>query len=1011
MKKRTLWKRLTIDNVFGLQKMPVADIHFSQDTINPFFSDETSVAELTDKLASGEILPDQIPPVRIVKSRGKWYSLDNRRLRAFKDALIKSIPVIVCDLNDEEVYNEFIQKKTNKSSAQGGKIRDTNPIHESYTDHFEQGVFVFTKKVLSWNIEQLENSLPEANQRLKDIFTPSPASSSIELILAPSARRSYFEKFLNLILEETRAALHAGLESNKEEIQFDTTMVRASLPKNPQNPSTFFCKKAPSYKEVIKTGDTFLFKYKKDASIQFLAIAQYLDNEDNPHEFLVKAIPDETWAEEELGIFSENAQWHVKYLASVITHLRMYDVCTAMPKTIFDNQLIGGDLSQPASTGLKRTFQRVDLAEPQLPATSIESDKPTIIEEPELALLNSPQKEAVANFLSMEAGIKLVQGPPGTGKTTTINALLQILAKKGERTLICAPSNKAVQILAQRFIATNPNKAVIFAGVEDKLPDDLTLRNIFLHTVGKDMLAKVDQIQIAIEELSEDNVAPDKKHALLSQISANQNAIFAKLDLYKIQLNLDADVTIRLRSDIETQLLQPITRILLSKIFRDIIHFQTKLKEAMNDHSDTGLEGQILNNSLFIFCTLSVAGRRAMQNMFKVKTLIVDEAGQALEPETLIPLFSQPDRMLLIGDTKQLPATVISQIAKQLNFSRSLIGRLLEDCQQPYDMLLVQHRMHPEISLWPSKQFYDGRLVNHHSITHETHILPALRHAPKFLHPCAFINVEGQESVTNHSYANAAEAKLIKELLLYLRVNGVNIEKHVGIITFYKGQEHKLKQELQPHFPHVRIKTVDGFQGGEEGIIIISCTRAGSRTVGFLNDFRRLNVAVTRARYSLIIVGHAATLTQGESNIGALIQDYKERDYFFEATTISPILNTRPERKLSSTTPPLPTSTAPRPVLPSTNLLNKDFPPLPTMVKPNRPVQQIRPTQLLQQPHIRPMLRMPRPMEPVAVQSFGSSLNDSNELPPLTSMANPRPKIRAPLYRPKLDPNFPLAPS
>src|SRR5690606_12526277 len=146
-----------------------------------------------------------------------------------------------------------------------------------------------------------------------------------------------------------------------------------------------------------------------------------------------------------------------------------------------------------------------------------------------------------------------------------------------------------------------------------------------------------------------------------------------------------------------------------------------------------------------------------------------------------IPFTSEPEKCLLIGDTKQLPATVISARATELKFDRSMMYRLIEDCQQTYNMLTVQYRMHPQITHWPSNQYYKGKLTDSPVITQGRQVV-GISTAPSFLAPYAFINVPGREENSRYSFKNRYEADSVMALLQFLKNKlKLNIAAQVGI--------------------------------------------------------------------------------------------------------------------------------------------------------------------------------------------------------------------------------------
>jgi senataxin len=281
---------------------------------------------------------------------------------------------------------------------------------------------------------------------------------------------------------------------------------------------------------------------------------------------------------------------------------------------------------------------------------------------------------------------------------------------------------------------------------------------------------------------------------------------------------------------------------------------------------------------------LSISGQQRLKNIKSVDTLIVDEAGQAVEAETLIPMRLDPEKVLLIGDIQQLPATVISQDAEKLKFGRSLMERLIHDCSQPFEMLKIQYRMHPEISFWPSQKYYEGKLKNHESVCSPHHTIQEMAGCLPILSPYSFINIESQETKgpLGRSFLNRAEVTSTALIVNYLaQKHRINVEERVAIISFYSAQVSSIYETLRGKYPKIKVNTVDGFQGGENDIVIISCVRANrEKQIGFLKQSKRLNVALTRARFSLIILGNQPTLMR--SDIAELVSDADRRGFLFE---------------------------------------------------------------------------------------------------------------------------------
>ncbi|KAK1434263.1 hypothetical protein QVD17_11183 [Tagetes erecta] len=273
--------------------------------------------------------------------------------------------------------------------------------------------------------------------------------------------------------------------------------------------------------------------------------------------------------------------------------------------------------------------------------------------------------------------------------------------------------------------------------------------------------------------------------------------------------------------------------------------------------------------------------------------VVIDEAAQALEPATLIPLQllkSKGGKCIMVGDPKQLPATVLSDVASKYLYQCSMFERL-QKAGHPVTMLTKQYRMHPEICRFPSLHFYDGNLLNGDGMPSKEKPF----HNTKGLGPYLFFDiVDGQElhGKNSGSLYNESEADAAVELVRYFRKSYPSefVGGRIGIITPYRSQLSLLRSRFSVAFgscvmEEVELNTVDGFQGREVDILVVSTVRASSgatemnssRGIGFVADVRRMNVALTRAKHSLWILGNVRTL-QTNKNWEALVYDAKDRN-------------------------------------------------------------------------------------------------------------------------------------
>jgi senataxin len=282
------------------------------------------------------------------------------------------------------------------------------------------------------------------------------------------------------------------------------------------------------------------------------------------------------------------------------------------------------------------------------------------------------------------------------------------------------------------------------------------------------------------------------------------------------------------------------------------------------------LEALVLNRATIVAGTLNSAGLPQMKQTYKFKTLIVDEAAQAVELSTLIPLSLGVHQCVLIGDPQQLPATILSKREDMGNYERSLFERL-QQCGVPLITLSVQYRMHPAISLFPRVVFYDSKSLE--DSVSSTNIRPSFFSKPEYgIEPFTFFDLPSTENNSfTLSRSNPIEAQFCVNLFLSLWhiaiLEGVDLTGKVGIITPYQDQLKLIKQALDKALPglqvynsEVEVNTVDAFQGKEKDIIIVSTVRASNpadknSSIGFLADIRRMNVALTRAKQGLFVVG------------------------------------------------------------------------------------------------------------------------------------------------------------
>ena len=299
------------------------------------------------------------------------------------------------------------------------------------------------------------------------------------------------------------------------------------------------------------------------------------------------------------------------------------------------------------------------------------------------------------------------------------------------------------------------------------------------------------------------------------------------------------------------------------------------------------IQQDILESAHVICATLSGSGHEMFQHLnIEFETVVIDEAAQSIELSALIPLKYGCSKCILVGDPKQLPPTVLSREAARFQYEQSLFVRMQVNHPTNIHLLDTQYRMHPEISMFPSKEFYEGRLLDGKGMA-ITRARPW--HQSEILGPYRFFDVQGiqQSAARGRSLINIAEVDMALKLFARLTTdcNGYEFTGKIGIITPYKSQLRELRFRFSQRygddiFNTIDFNTTDAFQGRESEIIIFSCVRASvGRGIGFVSDIRRMNVGITRAKSSLWVLGNTQSLMQGEF-WGKLINDAKRRNRY-----------------------------------------------------------------------------------------------------------------------------------
>ena len=453
--------------------------------------------------------------------------------------------------------------------------------------------------------------------------------------------------------------------------------------------------------------------------------------------------------------------------------------------------------------------------------------------------LNKTQEQAV-NEVLWAKDVEVVHGPPGTGKTTTLVEAIYETLHRETQVLVCAQSNMAVDWISEKLVdhgvpvlrIGNPSR------VNDKMLSFTYERKFESHPDYPELWS----IRKTIRQIKENRKRGDNVHQKIARLRDRASEI------------------------------------------------------------EMAINAQLFDEARVVACTL-VGSANKLLVRHKFSTLFIDEAAQALEPACWIAI-RRASRVILAGDHQQLPPTIKCYEAMKLGLGKTLMERIVENQPDAVTLLKVQYRMNDDIMKFSSDWFYQGEVESDESVKHRSVL--DLEHSIQWIDGNEILqqvneDLEKQGASKekldidfteqfigeNHGRINKAEAELVLSTLKNY-IDKIGKERFlaerldVGIISPYKVQTQYLRQqirkreEFRPFRQVISVNTVDGFQGQERDIILISLVRSNDNgQIGFLSDLRRMNVAMTRARMKLIIFGDKATL-QHHTFYRKLIQ-YVER--------------------------------------------------------------------------------------------------------------------------------------
>eukprot|EP00977_Amphora_coffeiformis_P006232 scaffold1341_cov178-Amphora_coffeaeformis.AAC.9 len=462
--------------------------------------------------------------------------------------------------------------------------------------------------------------------------------------------------------------------------------------------------------------------------------------------------------------------------------------------------------------------------------------------------LDDSQVEAIQFALQPHRVVSLIHGPPGTGKTTTVVELIRQAVRQHQwRVLVTAPSNVAVDNVLSRLVGTNSSKK------KDRL------RVVRLgHPARLQAAILPYSLEALVQAADGTEIVADVRKELASYLALLSHAKY------------ETRATAR----------------------REVRQLRREVRQR-----EEGVVKQILQNAQVVLATTVGAAARILKNSPDFDLVVIDEAAQALEASCWIPIL-KGRRLVLAGDHCQLPPTIqSSQPAVLKGLGQTLFERLMHlygdhlasstskvnDTPEPTKstgrvsrMLKVQYRMNQRIADWASKALYGGQLMTHESVAGQT--LSGILNLDEtqgdddttdLKEPLLLIDTAG---CALHEQVNAAgsrfnegEAEIVRQHVAKLMQHGLTAPQ-IAVITPYNGQVETLRNMLLSEYPKLEIRSVDGFQGGERPVVVLSLVRSSARGgmdgIGFLKDDRRLNVAVTRAQRHCCVVADSETVLQ-----------------------------------------------------------------------------------------------------------------------------------------------------
>ncbi|WP_457591161.1 IGHMBP2 family helicase [Geoglobus sp.] len=475
--------------------------------------------------------------------------------------------------------------------------------------------------------------------------------------------------------------------------------------------------------------------------------------------------------------------------------------------------------------------------------------------------LNSSQIRAVSRALAQE-DFFLIHGPFGTGKTRTVVEYIRQEVERGRRVLATADSNTAVDNLVERL---HGSLNVVRLGHPSRIEPHLTETSVF-HLMRKhDLYAEVEEIWSQVEELMK------KRDAETRPVPRFRRGLSDE-EILRL-----ADSRVKNYRGISGAVLRSMARWIrlnreIDGLMGRILDLEKRIMDDLIESADVVLS---TNSTAFL-----------LDGEFDVA--VIDEATQSTIPSTMIPV-ARAKKFVLAGDHRQLPPTVISTEARELE--KTMFEALISKYPFKSELLTVQYRMNSALAEFPSREFYGGSIGTDESVENISLSDLGVREndwLSRMLatHPIVFVDTSDsserfeRRKKSSTSLYNVYEARIVERVIEKLLEMGLSGDR-MGVISPYDDQVRLLRNLLS-----VEVKSVDGFQGREKDVIVISFVRSNrDGSLGFLEDMRRLNVAITRAKRLLVAVGDSKTLSRSDV-YRRFVDHVKERGVYLRSLSV-----------------------------------------------------------------------------------------------------------------------------